>query len=140
MADAFKNVLKRLGIADVPQAVGVGSESQAGQGAKLTVRSPIDGSVLAEFNAASSQQVNAVIERATAAFPIWRDTPAPTRGELVRQIGNAFREQQDNLAVLVTREAGKINAEARGEATALPRLEEDGRDKNDAVEDEEDQE
>ncbi len=95
--------------------VGVGAEWQAGKGAPLTVRSPIDGSTLAEFSAASAEQVNATIRRAADVFPTWRDTPAPVRGELVRRIGDAFREHQTDLATLVTWEAGKIPAEARGE-------------------------
>ena len=41
------------------------------------------------------------------------------RGELVRRIGNAFREQKDDLATLVTWEAGKISAEARGEVQEM---------------------
>jgi aldehyde dehydrogenase (NAD+) len=114
----LQNSLKRLDI-DTLRAVGCGAEWQAGTGAQLTVRSPIDGSTLAEFPAASSDQVNAVVERAAAAFSKWRDTPAPVRGELVRRIGNAFREKQDDLATLVTWEAGKIPAEARGEVQEI---------------------
>jgi aldehyde dehydrogenase (NAD+) len=116
-ADVSK-ALKTLGVAD-PRAVGVGAEWQAGSGAPLTVRSPIDGSTIGEFPAASVQQVSAVIDRAVAAFPKWRDAPAPVRGELVRRIGNAFREQQESLATLVTWEAGKIPAEARGEVQEI---------------------
>jgi aldehyde dehydrogenase (NAD+) len=108
-------VLKKLGVGTELRAIGVGAEWQAGSGEKLTVRSPIDGAVLGEFAAASAGQVDAVIRSAGAAFPTWRDTPAPVRGELVRRIGNAFREHQADLAELVTLEVGKISAEARGE-------------------------
>ena len=64
------------------------------------------------------------VERASSsvrphAFPEWRDTPAPVRGELVRRIGNAFREQQDELATLITWEAGKIPPEALGEVQEM---------------------
>jgi aldehyde dehydrogenase (NAD+) len=118
MHSDLKKVLERLH-AGAPHAVGVGAQWKAGEGPRRTVRSPIDGSVLAEFNAASPQQVNAVIERAAAAFPAWRDMPAPVRGELVRRVGNAFREQQEDLALLVTWEAGKIGAEARGEVQEI---------------------
>jgi aldehyde dehydrogenase (NAD+) len=97
----------------------MGAEWKDGEGSAIAVCSPIDGSVLAEFAAATPQQTNTVIERAAAAFPAWRDTPAPVRGELVRRIGNAFREQQDDLATLVTWEAGKISAEARGEVQEI---------------------
>jgi aldehyde dehydrogenase (NAD+) len=46
---------------------------------------------------------------------MWRDTPAPVRGELVRRFGEAFRDHKNDLATLVTLEVGKIPAEARGE-------------------------
>jgi aldehyde dehydrogenase (NAD+) len=108
-------VLKKLGVGTQLHAIGVGADWQAGSGEKLTVRSPIDGAELCEFSAASADQIDAVIRSASAAFPAWRDTPAPMRGELVRRIGNAFRDHQDDLAQLVTLEVGKIAAEARGE-------------------------
>jgi aldehyde dehydrogenase (NAD+) len=107
--------LKKFGIGSELRAVAAGSEWQAGSGELVAVRSPIDGSSLGEFAAASSNQVDTAIRSASAAFPIWRDTPAPVRGELVRRIGNAFREHQADLAELVTLEVGKIAAEARGE-------------------------
>jgi aldehyde dehydrogenase (NAD+) len=115
MGNDVQQALKRIGGPGEPRGVGVGKEWQTGDGPSLTVSSPIDGSVQAAFATASPKQVNAVIERATAAFPEWRDTPAPVRGELVRRIGNAFREHQDDLATIVTWEAGKIPAESRGE-------------------------
>jgi aldehyde dehydrogenase (NAD+) len=98
-----------------PRAVGIGEKSIDGEGPSLVDSSPIDGSTLVELRAATAQQVDAAITAAAAAFPIWRDTPAPLRGELVRRIGNAFREHHDDLATLVTAEVGKITAEARGE-------------------------
>lgn len=54
--------------------------------------------------------------RAVGAFRSWRLVPAPVRGEIVRRIGNAFREHKDSLGALVTLEAGKITAEGLGEA------------------------
>ena len=115
MQDELKQALRRIGVGDAVRAVAMGAEWQTGTGAALAVRSPIDGGTVAEFRAASAQQVDAAIRSAGAAFPAWRDTPAPVRGELVRRIGNAFREHQADLAHLVTLEVGKITAEARGE-------------------------
>src|SRR6476620_1352643 len=86
-----------------------------GEGSLLTVRSPIDGSTLAEFSTASVEQVNTTIGSAAHHFPEWRDTPAPVRGELVRQIGDEFRKYALDLATLVSWETGKILPEARGE-------------------------
>jgi small subunit ribosomal protein S8 len=45
----------------------------------------------------------------------WRQLPAPKRGEIVRRMGNAFREQKDALGELVSLEMGKIKAEGLGE-------------------------
>jgi aldehyde dehydrogenase (NAD+) len=119
MVSEATKAMERLGIGSSPQAVGLGSHWLRGDGEKLSSRSPIDGSTLAEITAASPAQVQKVIEKAADAFPKWRDTPAPVRGELVRRIGNAFREQIEDLATLVTWEAGKIGAEARGEVQEI---------------------
>jgi aldehyde dehydrogenase (NAD+) len=115
MRDDVKQSLQRLGVGDRLQAVAIGGDWKAGGGAKLAVRSPIDGGLLAEFPAATGAQVDEVAFAAAAAFPAWRDTPAPVRGELVRRIGEAVRERLDDLAALVTWEVGKITSEARGE-------------------------
>ncbi len=108
-------ILTKLGVGGEPRAVGLGADWQSGEGPSLVVHSPIDAGLLAEFPTASAAQANAAIEKAERAFPILRDTPAPVRGELVRRIGNAFREHQDDLATIVSLEVGKIPAEARGE-------------------------
>ena len=108
-------VLNRLGLGGDLHAIGAGAEWHAGEGAPLPVRSPIDGSTLAEFRSATADQVHLAVASAQSSFPTWRDTPAPVRGELVRRIGMAFREHQVVLATLVTLEVGKITAEARGE-------------------------
>jgi aldehyde dehydrogenase (NAD+) len=115
MDQQLAQALKALEVADMPRAVWAGVETQVGEGPTLLVRSPVDGSTLAEFPAASADQARVAINAAAAAFPAWRDTPAPVRGELVRWIGNAFREQQADLATLIAWEAGKILPEARGE-------------------------
>src|SRR4051812_25725882 len=108
--------------ADLEQAMArldLGSELRAvggalGEGRQITVRSPIDGSTLAEFASASLKDAEATIDTACRDFPLWRDTPAPVRGELVRQIGNEFRKLELDIATLVTWETGKILPEARG--------------------------
>ena len=92
---------------------GVGGHE--GEGPQLTVRSPIDGSTIGRLAMATVEQTERTIGVAATHFAEWRDTPAPVRGELVRRIGNAFREQQNELATLIAWEAGKILPEARGE-------------------------
>jgi L-aminoadipate-semialdehyde dehydrogenase len=114
-----KQALDVLGVGDKPRAVGIGAKWSDGQGAPLVARSPIDGSTLAEFAAASVGQVNDAIGAAARDFALWRDTPAPVRGELVRRIGEALRSQISELATLVAWEAGKIMPESRGEVQEM---------------------
>ena len=52
-------------------------------------------------------------------FERWRMLPAPKRGEIVREIGEALRESKDELGALVTLEMGKILAEGRGEVQEM---------------------
>jgi len=111
----LKRALKSLGIEGAPKAIHGGDGGREGEGAALTVRSPIDGSPLAEFPMATSEQAHSLIGMAAYVFSEWRDTPAPIRGELVRRIGNAFRERKEELATLISWEAGKILPESRGE-------------------------
>jgi aldehyde dehydrogenase (NAD+) len=85
----------------------------------LVARSPIDGSVTARIASSDAAAVDAAIGRAHAAFLAWRTVPAPRRGELIRLFGEELRREKDTLAALVTIEAGKIVAEARGEVQEM---------------------
>src|SRR5262245_48376470 len=85
----------------------------------VVARSPIDGSVTARLRGADVAGVDAAIGRAHAAFLAWRSVPAPRRGELIRLFGEELRKDKETLASLVTIEAGKIVAEARGEVQEM---------------------
>jgi aldehyde dehydrogenase (NAD+) len=119
MRSEVRNALRQFEIDAMVHAAGIGDDWMIGEGPQLTVHSPVDGSVWAEFAQATPQQVEGAVTRATEAFKTWRDTPAPIRGELVRRIGNEFRAYHADLATLVTWEAGKIPAEARGEVQEI---------------------
>lgn len=86
-----------------------------GEGDIFSVFSPVDGAEVAKFNNATPRQLNSVIENAQAAFKQFQKIPAPVRGELVRRIGNIAREHKQDLAKVITLEAGKIMPEALGE-------------------------
>jgi aldehyde dehydrogenase (NAD+) len=115
MAADVRSILERIGGSGELKAVGFGHAWAAGQGPSLVVRSPIDGSTLAELPSATPDQFDTAVSVAVHDFPVWRDIPAPARGELVRRIGNEFRNHQEDLATLVALESGKILPEARGE-------------------------
>jgi len=91
----------------------------AGADGDLTARSPIDGSVTARLRSHDAGAVTAAIGRAHEAFLVWRSVPAPRRGELIRLFGEELRAAKDALAAVVTIEAGKITAEARGEVQEM---------------------
>ncbi len=84
-------------------------------GGELQVRTPIDGSLLANLAVADGPAVDAAISNAHRAFLDWRAAPAPHRGELVRLFAEELRAHKEPLGELVTVECGKILSEGLGE-------------------------
>jgi aldehyde dehydrogenase (NAD+) len=82
-----------------------------------TARSPINGRSIGSI--AAGVDVNTAVERATEAYRVWRTTPAPVRGELVRRLGEQLRLHKTDLARIVQLEAGKITSEALGEVQEM---------------------
>src|SRR5580692_10727409 len=76
-----------------------------GSGKLLDSVSPIDGRVLASVRTSTPDECERVLRRAQEAFQKWQTVPAPKRGELIRQLGNALREAKKDLGRLVTLEA-----------------------------------
>ncbi len=85
----------------------------------LPCRTPITGETLGYLARAADSTVEAAMASASEAFAVWRDVPAPRRGQLVRLLGEELRAAKDDLATLVTLEAGKIPAEAMGEVQEM---------------------
>ncbi|MBU3889485.1 aldehyde dehydrogenase family protein [Methylosinus sporium] len=86
---------------------------------KLNTRTPITGEVIARVKTQDSDALDVAIGEAHAAFREWRNIPAPRRGELVRLFGEELRAAKNELAELITIEAGKIVSEARGEVQEM---------------------
>jgi aldehyde dehydrogenase (NAD+) len=87
--------------------------------ARRTVRSPVDGTVVAEVPQAEAADVEAAIATAHAAFLTWRTVPAPIRGALVKRFGQLLTEHKRDVADLVGVEVGKIPSEALGEVQEM---------------------
>jgi aldehyde dehydrogenase (NAD+) len=85
----------------------------------LQARSPITGEPLLSAPGADAQDVREAVAAAKAAFATWRTTPAPVRGALVKRLGRLLEDHKEDLAELVTIEAGKIRSEARGEVQEM---------------------
>lgn len=86
---------------------------------KITSYSPIDGARLGEIVAAEHSQIDEICAKAANAQKIWRDIPAPRRGEFVRIWGEILRAKKDEIAKMVTLEAGKIVVESLGEVQEM---------------------
>jgi L-aminoadipate-semialdehyde dehydrogenase len=86
---------------------------------ELSVRTPIDGSEIGRIKSHSPADVQEAIARAAASFTIWREVPAPRRGELVRLFGEELRREKENLGRLVSLESGKILQEGLGEVQEM---------------------
>ena len=106
-----KDILDRLGLFNDPRVV---------PASRLTDRhvatlNPSTGEPLAGVALETTREYEAAVARAVAAQKQWQRVPAPKRGEIVRLIGNAFRDKAQDLGALVSLEMGKIRAEGVGE-------------------------
>ena len=81
--------------------------------------SPADGALIGQVQATDKKGYEKVISQAQVAFESWRQVPAPQRGEIVREIGNALREKKADLGKLVSYEMGKSYQEGLGEVQEM---------------------
>ncbi|PIE25717.1 MAG: aldehyde dehydrogenase family protein [Planctomycetota bacterium] len=106
--------LKELGLTTLNPGVYTGTWKE-GTGGQLESRSPASGEVIGKVAQCSAEEYRAVSEQAHDAFLRWRALPAPKRGEYVRRIGEALRQQKEPLGKLISLEMGKIYQEGLGE-------------------------
>ena len=81
--------------------------------------SPVDGQLIGSVSETTQAQYHEVIAAAQAAQVLWREVPAPKRGEAVRVFGNKLREQKEALGMLVSYEMGKSYQEGLGEVQEM---------------------
>jgi aldehyde dehydrogenase (NAD+) len=117
--DRVSQVLKRLGIQKVNPGATTGAAWLKTEGALTSSVSPVDGGIIAQVSNATVEDYEAVIKTAEKAFLTWKAVPAPKRGEVVRQIGDALRDSKDDLGFLVSLEMGKIYQEGLGEVQEM---------------------
>ena len=79
-----------------------------GAGAELPSINPATNEVIAAVTQATAADYDAAVAAAQVGFEEWRTLPAPKRGEVIRDLGNALREYKEPLGELVTLENGKI--------------------------------
>jgi len=111
--------LKELGIKKHNSGVSTGSKNLEGKGEIIKSFSPVDGTLIASLTSASEKDYQKVIKVAEKAFKTWKMMPAPQRGEIVRQVGDAFRKNKEALGKLVSFEMGKSYQEGLGEVQEM---------------------
>jgi aldehyde dehydrogenase (NAD+) len=115
----FDDLLDRLGLKDGHSGVCSGDWVQRPGGEAITSLNPSTGEPIATVLGGSPGDYDAVVDRAVESFKRWRTLPPPQRGEVVRKIGQALREQKEDLGLLVTLEVGKIRSEGLGEVQEM---------------------
>ena len=79
-------------------------------------RNPADErDIIGRFQQGTKADVAMAVKAAETALPMWRRTPAPKRGEILYRFGALMAEHKERLARAMTREMGKVLAEARGD-------------------------
>jgi len=116
----MNQILDKLGLESVNAGTWSGAESMSSDSAPLIESiNPATNEVIASVRATTADEYDAVVRNARAAFSEWRKIPAPVRGDAVRLVGNALRDNKDALGSLVSLEMGKIKAEGDGEVQEM---------------------
>ncbi|HEY7907598.1 MAG TPA: aldehyde dehydrogenase family protein [Thermomicrobiales bacterium] len=92
-----------------------GQWTESASGETFENRNPANGELVGEFAKGGTAEIGRAVEAAKRAFATWRLYPAPHRGEILYRVGQLLREQKESLARDMTREMGKVLAEARGD-------------------------
>ena len=111
--------LSQLKISANNNGVSTGTKWLTTKAGKLESYSPVNGKLIASVNSVDKKSYDKVIVKAEEAFLQWRLWPAPKRGEIVRQIGEALRENKLPLGKLVSYEMGKSLQEGLGEVQEM---------------------
>jgi aldehyde dehydrogenase (NAD+) len=120
MKTDINTILQQLGIDAQNPAFSTGTNwDKNTNGKTIESFSPVDGKKIASVKVASTEDYHHVIQTAQNAFKIWRTVPAPKRGEMVRQFGDALRLNKESLGTLVSYEMGKSLQEGLGEVQEM---------------------
>ncbi|PWS27722.1 aldehyde dehydrogenase family protein [Pedobacter yonginense] len=120
MRTEIQSILNKLGIKADNAAFSTGSVWGGDANAKsLESYSPVDGKIIASAKVATAEDYELIVKKSQEAFKHWRTIPAPKRGEIVRQFGDALRANKDALGTLVSYEMGKSLQEGFGEVQEM---------------------
>lgn len=112
------NELKSISIEEENLGTSTGS-SWFATGKTIKSFSPTNGELIATIQGTTRAEYDSVLATAEKAKLLWRDIPAPKRGEIVRQLGEKLRELKPMLGKLVSYEMGKSYQEGLGEVQEM---------------------
>jgi aldehyde dehydrogenase (NAD+) len=115
----IREALSELGLSKRNSGVSTGAKWYRSTGGSVDSFSPVDGKLIGSVTSADEKTFDKVVEASSAAFVEWRKWPAPKRGEVVRQIGDALRKLKQPLGKLVSWEMGKSYQEGLGEVQEM---------------------
>ena len=117
----MNSILEKLNIQSVNAGACIGPDGwlKDSKGKELVSHNPATGEALAKVIQATPEIYERVAAAAQRAFLTWRQVPAPKRGAVVHDLGDALREMKEPLGDLVTIEMGKIRAEGHGEVQEM---------------------
>ena len=104
--------LKKLGIEqeNYGASLGPGHWSKTVDSGKIESENPTNGEIIASVYQCSVNDYTDIVNSSLEAYMEWRTVPAPERGQLIREMGNALRDYKDPLGSLVSLEMGKIKS------------------------------
>ncbi len=113
--------LKTLGLKDQNLGTSTGNEwiGRVENGNLIDSYSPVDGKLIGSVTQTSPAEFEKIVTTAQSAYKVWSKMPAPQRGEIVRQYGEALRKYKEPLGRLVSYEMGKSLQEGWGEVQEM---------------------
>jgi len=111
--------LQQLQLQKKNEGSSTGTVWQKSKGEIIISSSPVDNKEIGTVISTDKEAYEKIITTAEAAFLEWRNWPAPKRGEVVRQMGDALRKEKEALGQLVSYEMGKSLQEGLGEVQEM---------------------
>src|SRR6187551_2293328 len=115
----IKEALSALGIRRTNPGTSTGKKWHGAKSSLLESFSPVDGKLIGSVYSTDEKNFEKVVATAAQAFKQWRQWPAPKRGEVIRQVGEALRQRKPELGKLVSYEMGKSYQEGLGEVQEM---------------------
>ncbi len=116
----ISDILSQLNVNQINEAFSTGKYWGSSDDTPIKpIISPVDGKLIASVKIATSENYEYVVQKAEKAFKSWKNIPAPKRGEIIREIGEALRKNKEPLGKLVSYEMGKSLQEGYGEVQEM---------------------